>query len=139
VIRKLVAKAREAAGRAYCPYSRFPVGAALLGDDGRIHTGCNVENASYGLTVCAERAALFTAVAAGVRGFRAIAVAGGLAPGAYPCGACRQALAEFCAPGLPVYVAALDRSETVSTTTLGALLPESFRLRRRRGKGAGAE
>jgi cytidine deaminase len=136
--RRLVSGAIRAAGRAYCPYSGFRVGAALLGANGRIYTGCNVENASYGLTVCAERAALFSAVASGARRFQAIAVAAGGRRGgnACPCGACRQVLAEFCGPELPVFIAAIDRPDSIETTSLGALLPDSFKLRRRRKAGA---
>ena len=120
---------------AYCPYSRFRVGAALLGADGRIYTGCNVENASYGLTICAERSAVFAAVSSGVRKFRAVAVVGGRGVLPYPCGACRQVLAEFCAPGCPVYVAAVDRPTSFETCSLGELLPHAFKLRSARKTG----
>ena len=103
---RLVAAAREAATRAYAPYSHFSVGAALLGEDGQIYVGCNVENASYGLCLCAERNALFHAVACGCRTFRALAI---VAPKpSTPCGACRQALAEFCGPTLDIFLAAQD-------------------------------
>jgi cytidine deaminase len=86
-------KARE---RAYAPYSKFLVGAALQDSDGRIHTGCNVENVSYGLTTCAERTAAFKAVSEGARSFRRIAVAADTTPLTPPCGACRQVLWEIC-------------------------------------------
>lgn len=120
---RLVAAAVEARGRAYAPYSGFPVGAALLSKGGRVFTGCNVENASYGLTVCAERVALFNAVSAGVREFAAIAVACGEAPCA-PCGACRQVLYEF-APDLTVLLAD-GEGRRWETMPLSALLPKGF-------------
>ncbi|HAA89200.1 MAG: Cytidine deaminase Cdd [Thermoanaerobacterales bacterium 50_218] len=90
---KLLQLARQAAAKAYAPYSRFPVGAALLGADGEVFTGCNVENASYGLTVCAERVAVAKAVSCGVREFHKLAVWAPVA--VWPCGACLQVLAEF--------------------------------------------
>jgi len=125
--RELLAAARAAASNAYCPYSRFAVGAALLANDGRIFAGVNVENASYGLTVCAERAALFAAVSAGARRFRALAVVAGARIPATPCGACRQVLAEFCDACMPVFCGARTGAK-VKRTTLGALLPQGFRL-----------
>ena len=124
----LVAAARAAAARAYAPYSRYRVGAALLAADGSVFAGCNVENASYGLTNCAERTALFKAVSEGRRAFRAVAIAGGTARRpAVPCGACRQALAEFCAPETPVAVAPL-RGGAPSVRPLSDYLPFSFSL-----------
>jgi cytidine deaminase len=123
----LLAAARSAARQAHCPYSHFPVGAALLADDGRIFTGANVENASYGLTVCAERVALFQAVHAGVRRFVALALCAGDRTAATPCGACRQTLAEFCDDSLAVWCVPA-RGNRVTATTLGALLPHAFRL-----------
>jgi len=104
------------------------VGAALLTADGAIFTGGNVENASYGLTVCAERVALLSAVAAGHRRFAALAVVAGGKDLAWPCGACRQVLAEFCGPGLRVCVAPIRRLAAARTVRLGALLPRAFRL-----------
>src|SRR5471030_1443505 len=95
----LIAAATAAHERAYAPYSRFPVGAALLGASGRIHNGCNVENASYGLTSCAERNAVFGAVAAGERTFLAVAVVTAAETLTPPCGACRQVLVEFAHDG----------------------------------------
>jgi cytidine deaminase len=92
---QLVTQAREVAGRAYAPYSRFQVGAVLVGKDGRIFAGCNVENISFGLTICAERNAVFAAVAAGCREFAKIVIVADTAVPASPCGACRQVLAEF--------------------------------------------
>jgi cytidine deaminase len=124
--RALLARALEARGRAYAPYSRFPVGAALLADDGRVFTGCNVENASYGLTICAERVAVGKAVSAAVRRFRAVAVVGpdDDAPCA-PCGACRQVLLEF---GVGTAVVTPDPAapDGVRIDTVGGLLPDAF-------------
>lgn len=119
--------AAEAAQSAYARYSGYRVGAALLDDDGRVFTGCNVENGSYGLTNCAERTAVFKAVSEGARGFSAIAIAGGTEKPAYPCGACRQVLSEFCGPEFPVVCATLDLSR-IERFTLGSLLPQSFAL-----------
>jgi cytidine deaminase len=93
----LVKRALSARKRAYAPYSEFTVGAALLCDDGKVYEGVNVENASYGLCLCAERTAMVTAVAEGHRKFSAIAIATGSDPPSPPCGMCRQVLAEFCA------------------------------------------
>lgn len=114
--------ARAAREHAYARYSDFPVGAALQLDDGSVVAGANIENASFGLTVCAERTAVFTAVSGGARSFRAIAVAGhdGLAT-LLPCGGCRQVLSEF-APALPV-VHLYDG--TVSVETLDVLMPDA--------------
>jgi cytidine deaminase len=92
---QLVTQAIEVAGRAYAPYSRFHVGAVLVGKDGRMFAGCNVENISFGLTICAERNAVFAAVAAGCREFARIVIVADTAVPASPCGACRQVLAEF--------------------------------------------
>jgi cytidine deaminase len=122
----LIQSAREAAEQAYCPYSNYPVGAAVLTLDGQIYTGCNVENISYSLSMCAERTALFKAISAGCRTFVAMAVVGGEKRAAAPCGACRQVLAELCAPETPVFIARLKRSGKVTATTLGGLLPLSF-------------
>ena len=119
---ELLTAAREARNRAYTPYSHYNVGAALLGKDGKIYTGCNVENASFGLTNCAERTAVFKAVSEGQREFEAIAIAAGqTAP--WPCGACRQVLNEF-APKLKVLIT--WGKDQVDETTLDALLPHSF-------------
>jgi len=130
----LATRAAEAAKAAYCPYSNYRVGAAALAEDGRVFVGCNVENASYGLTICAERNAVFAAVAAGARKIKVLALAAGSANGAAgalpatPCGACRQVLAEFCDPDAPVICAALD-GKIMFESTVGELLPHSFKLR----------
>ena len=122
----LLSRARAIRARAYAPYSKFQVGAAVLDDKGRIHTGTNVENASYGLTVCAERNAVAAAVAAGAKQLRAVAVVTPTSPPGSPCGACRQVLAEFAAPETPILMASpTGRAEE---TTMGELLPRSFRL-----------
>ncbi len=119
----LIKSALDAQKRAYCPFSNFPVGAALQTASGRIYQGVNVENISFGLTNCAERVAIGTAVAAGEREFTAIAVAS--RGGVTPCGACRQVLAEF-NPSLPiVMVDSLNPSE-VHHATLDQLLPGRF-------------
>jgi cytidine deaminase len=116
--------ALEAMEKAYVPYSKFPVGVAAIVTDGRIIAGCNVENASYGLTVCAERNAIAAAVAAGAKRIRAAAVT--TADGGTPCGACRQVLAELGAAAMPILVA--RPSGAPRATTLGALLPDAFAL-----------
>lgn len=120
---ELANAARAARRRAHAPYSRFQVGAAVLAG-GRVHAGCNVENASYGLTVCAERNAVGAMVAAGARRLEAVVVASGTAPPTPPCGACLQTLAEFGAADLPVRLLGKGRSQV--ETTLGALLPLAF-------------
>jgi cytidine deaminase len=119
--------------QAYAPYSRFKVGAALLDTQGNIHAGCNVENASYGLTLCAERVALASAVARGTRRFQALAIVASGASAPYPCGACRQVLAEFAKPGMPVYVASASSLRSAEVLRFGDLLPHSFRFRKRQG------
>ena len=120
------ARARE---NAYAPYSNFRVGAALLTSDGRVFTGCNIENAAYSPTNCAERTAFFKAVSEGVRDFAAIAIVGGKGenPDAVctPCGVCRQVMAEFCKPDFRVI---LGNAEQTAAYTLDSLLPYSFSL-----------
>jgi len=118
----LVEAAREAQRHAYAPYSKFEVGAALEAEDGRIFTGSNVENASYGLTNCAERTALFTATSVGVRRFRRVLIVSNSEPPAPPCGACRQVLAEF---GLDLVVRSVG-PRTERQWTLRELLPDAF-------------
>ncbi len=120
--RRLVEAARRARGFAYAPYSRFRVGAAVLAEDGRVFTGCNVENGSFGLTVCAERNAVGAAVVAGARPV-AVAVVGDV-DDLTPCGACRQVLAEFDADMTVVLAAAKDDSWRLAT--LSELLPSLF-------------
>jgi cytidine deaminase len=123
--RALLERAREARAHAYAPYSRFPVGAALLAADGRVFTGCNVENASYGLTNCAERVAVQKAVSEGVREFVAVAVTGPEdTMAAAPCGACRQVLSEF-GPDLPVVMPALGEPG-YAVESVSGLLPGAF-------------
>jgi cytidine deaminase len=122
----LVAAARAVRRRAHAPYSKFTVGAAVLDERGRISVGCNLENASYGLTVCAERNAIAAAVAAGARNIRAVAVASGASPPASPCGACRQVIAELGRADTEVLIAGAKGA--AERTTLGALLPRAFSL-----------
>jgi cytidine deaminase len=120
---ELIAAAASARAHAYAPYSRYHVGAALVTKAGKVFTATNVENASYGLTICAERVAFTYAVSQGEREFRAIAVVTESAPPAFPCGACRQVLSEL-APDLEVLCANLGGD--VERTTMRALLPSSF-------------
>jgi len=118
----LFAQARKAADKAYAPYSKFRVGAALLCEDGSIVTGCNVENRSYGLAICAERNAVTTAVTEGKLSFKALAIS---TPDSVepvgPCGACRQVLSEFMSPDAPVRFSGSGANEV--NTTIGELLP----------------
>lgn len=124
---RLMAEAREAAGHAYAPYSKFRVGAALLFDDGYVATGCNVENVSFGLTICAERNAIFRAIAERGAKHRIVAIAvtnlnGAASP---PCGACRQVLSEFAAADAVVY---FPGEAGMETQQLATLLPFGFHL-----------
>ena len=121
--KELILRAKEAMTYAYAPYSKFQVGAALLAKDGRVFTGCNVENASYGATNCAERTAVFKAVSEGAREFSAIAIVASSGEYASPCGICRQVLAEFMPDGKVI----LD-SDTrgMVTYTVRELLPAGF-------------
>ena len=118
----LIDAARAAQQHAYAPYSHFRVGCALEADDGRVFVGCNVENASYGLTICAERAAVCAAVAAGAQRFRRAVVVSDADPPAAPCGACRQVLSEF---GLDLRVDAVSAA-SAATWTIAELLPAAF-------------
>ena len=121
-IDRLVETATSVRARARAPYSGFAVGAAVLGADGSVHVGCNVENASYGLSVCAERHAVAAAVAAGTEVFRAVAVVTDSSPPASPCGACRQVLTEF--GEFPVILANPAGERRI--TSVGELLPDAF-------------
>ena len=125
---KLLEAAAKVMGNAYAPYSKFRVGCAIAANDGSLITGCNVENSSFGLTNCAERTALFSAIAAGKTKFKAVAIVADGDQKPYPCGACRQVLAEFCAPDMPIYVAVHDSLDTFDKTSLRDLLPKAFRL-----------
>jgi cytidine deaminase len=125
-ISALVLEAQSAAARAYAPYSSFTVGACLLADDGTTFSGCNVENASYGLTICAERNAVFQMVAAGKQRFQMIVIYTPTATATPPCGACRQVLSEFSRDA--VVVSVCDGPE-VRRTTVGDLLPDGFELK----------
>jgi len=124
LIQRLFDAARAARQQAYAPYSHFLVGAALLDEQGRIHAGCNVENAAYPQGVCAEAGALSALVLAGGRAVRAVLVVGAGDPPCTPCGGCRQKLREFGDDSLPVLVA--DPSGLRARFTLGDLLPHSF-------------
>ncbi len=120
---ELIDMAKEARKNAYAPYSKFKVGAALLTKSGKVFTGCNVENSSFGASMCAERVAVFKAVSEGEREFKAIAVVTDTDDPAMPCGMCRQVLSEF-SMDIKVYAANLDGK--VKTTTLRELLPHAF-------------
>jgi cytidine deaminase len=122
---ELMGAARDAANRAYVPYSEFPVGAALLTPEGTIYTGCNIENASYGLTICAERAAISAAVSDGAREFVAVAVSAPKSALTTPCGACRQVLNEF-GPAHGDMAVILDDGGSGLTIQLEYLLPRAF-------------
>lgn len=122
-LRRLEKAARSAARTAYAPYSRFPVGAAVLGKTGKVYAGCNVENASYGLCTCAERTAICSAVAAGERSIKAVAVYTPTPLPTAPCGACRQVIHEF---GAETLVFSFCDSKTRIDTRISALLPAAF-------------
>ena len=121
----LIQEAKRAMGFSYSPYSRFSVGAALLCDDGSIYGGCNIENAAYSPTCCAERVAVFKAVSEGKRNFKAIAVCGSSGEPCYPCGVCRQVLFEFGGAELDIV---LTDGKEIKTVKLGELLPNAFKL-----------
>lgn len=127
---ELMQKATDAMKNAYAPYSKFTVGAALLSKNGKVYTGCNVENSSYGVTNCAERTALFSAIADGEREFCAIAIVGGekgeIASFCPPCGVCRQALSEFCGEDFKIY---LYNGKKIKEYKLSKILPLQFELR----------
>ncbi len=127
---ELIGNAMAAMKNAYAPYSKFTVGAALLGASGKVYFGCNVENASYGATICAERTAFASAVAHGEKEFCSIAIVGGkggrVEKYCSPCGICRQVMSEFCKKDFKIY---LYNGVEIKTCTLEELLPESFGLR----------
>ncbi len=129
-MQKLIEAAVTARHNSYSPYSGFKVGAALLTADGEIFSGCNIENAAYSATVCAERTAIFAAVASGCRNFEAIAIVGGKSDGetefAYPCGVCRQVLNEFCGKDFKIIVAKSPSEYRMHT--LAELFPHGFEL-----------
>ncbi len=127
--KELIARAHHARESAYAPYSSFCVGAALLTAKGEIFEGCNIENASFTPTVCAERVAMFKAISAGKRGFIAVAVVGGKdgeeCEECYPCGVCRQVLAEFCGGD---FLIVTEDGDKINSTPLSTLLPHTFDL-----------
>lgn len=124
-MRNLIEEAQKARKHAYVPYSHFPVGAALLLEDGSIVTGCNIENASFGLTNCAERTAIFKALSEGKNQFRGLAVIADTEEPVSPCGACRQVLVEHCEPTMKVWLSNLQGD--INETTVEELLPRAFR------------
>lgn len=129
-IRELIRRAIEARKLSYSPYSHYQVGSALFADDGKIITGCNIENAAYGPTNCAERTAFFKAVSEGIRDFKAIAIVGSpageaITQYAFPCGVCRQVMMEFCDPETFQVIVAMSE-EDYRVMTLRELLPEGF-------------
>lgn len=124
--KQLVKKAKDALKHAYVPYSNFPVGAAVLMEDGSIYDGVNIENASYGLTNCAERTALFKAFSEGGRSVKAIAVIANTERPISPCGACRQVMSELCLPDTPVILA--NTKGDFFETTVDQLLPGAFTM-----------
>ena len=128
VIRGLCQKAVEMRSESYAPYSDFLVGSAILTADGKIFTGCNLENSAFGPSICAERTAIAKAVSEGYRDFAAIAIAGGKRDGGLqycaPCGVCRQVMREFCRSDFKIYLA--KSADDYQEFTLGGLLPESF-------------
>ena len=130
--RELVLKAKDAMKKAYAPYSGFQVGAAVVTASGRVYTGCNIENASYGLSVCAERTAIFKAVSEGDPEIKAIAIISSGEDMVTPCGACRQVMAEF-NPDLTLYLA--DGAGNFREFTLPQLLPEMFILKKETDEG----
>lgn len=120
----LTEKANDMLKNAYVPYSSFPVGAALLSKTGEVFTGCNVENSSYGLSICAERTAIFKAVSEGSREFDKLVITGYTEGPISPCGACRQVISEFCSEDMPVILTNVNGNR--KETTVGELLPGAF-------------
>lgn len=125
---ELITLARKARAQAYVPYSNFPVGAAIEFENGAIFTGCNIENASFGATVCAERTAIFKGVSEGYRQIHRIAVVCGSGKPCMPCGICRQVIAEFAAPDFTCYAAPSEPEVPFVTLSLDDLLPNRFVL-----------
>ncbi len=124
VKQELINKATVMLDRAYVPYSKFPVGAALVTTEGDFFSGCNIENASYGLSNCAERTAIFKAVSEGKKSFDYMVITGNTEGPISPCGACRQVIAEFCDAKMPVLLTNTNGDEF--ETTVGGLLPGAF-------------
>ncbi|WP_028274187.1 cytidine deaminase [Atopococcus tabaci] len=120
----MIERATEMLDRAYVPYSKFPVGASILTKEGEIYAGCNIENASYPLTNCAERTAIFKAVSEGKKEFSYLVVTGDTEGPISPCGACRQVMAEFCDPDMPVLLT--NKKGVQMETTVSKLLPGAF-------------
>lgn len=116
--------AKDALNKAYVPYSKFPVGACLVTESGKTYQGLNIENASYGLTNCAERTAFFKAISEGERKFQHLVIIGNTPEPISPCGACRQVMAEFCSPDMPVTL--IGENDIELQTTVADLLPYAF-------------
>jgi cytidine deaminase len=128
-MKELMKKAVKAYGNSYAPYSNIKIGAAVKGKSGRTYTGCNIENSSYGATICAERTAIVKAISEGEKEISELAVTGDIDGYAYPCGMCRQFMSEFMEPGAKIYVGGNGREE--KEFTLEELLPESFEYNRK--------
>jgi cytidine deaminase len=126
-LEQLIMMSRLAMEQAYAPYSNFRVGVAVLGESGRIYSGCNVENASYGLSICAERVAIFNAVCSGERIIKAVVISNSSGKPAFPCGACRQVMSEFTTAPQDLEICLVGDSG-VESYTLAELLPNAFRL-----------
>lgn len=122
----MATKACEVMQNAYAPYSKYKVGACVLAEDGTLFTGCNIENASYGLTICAERAAISSLVSAGKKKIIAMALVGSGDEVVTPCGACRQVIREFAAPDAPIYLCDAKTKKITEMTNIKTLLPRSF-------------
>lgn len=121
---QLIQEAKQTREKAYVPYSKFPVGAALLTKSGQVYTGCNIENAAYPVSCCAERVAIFKAISEGVYDFLEMAVVADTKEHVSPCGSCRQVMSEFFDKSMPIHLANLN--DAVETTTMEALLPFAF-------------
>lgn len=126
--KELIKKAIEAREKAYCPYSKFKVGAAALFEDGKIYTGCNIENASFGATNCAERTAIFNGVSQGNRVLKALALIGDTSAFTYPCGICRQVISEF-AENEDIKIIIIKNENEILEKTLSEILPGTFTQR----------